>query len=565
MGINNLHEASNEDAIPAEDTNQFFKALVGDHVPRNVAGVPTHLAGSLGRENLQWQNVYAQSLFLNGKQVIVRDDESFISEIRLGVISGKSPVGRAGMCGWMLPAGAAGVQLVADDSDPLTVKLDGVERQRTTNLVGGLPLPGNLNLGGNLRESALYREEVQLMGQGPFPLGVSTDPADGDVVTLKVGSEYIVCTRDGEDHCCFAARGVVNTSEQAFAIEVGNAIAPTDAFSIVRTGHVFVDPTTSDWTISIEKRIRGSVTAEFPDDGVAGEMIYREINSRWYRYSGATWVQTNRVYLGLAIIEGGAVTGVVGVRTETRLRELASAFVNFGQPHNTTLDNNDIYLTLTEAVREVEERSSPTLISQQLNAIRTHVRITPENTVAGSIYGVYASADPGNAEIYIERNTAPIVAFFGSQAALVHPHRHALFLGSFATDADGSLVGSRITYAESRRGLLVNEWASRTYPYFFGGMVFIMRSNRSSGDAVHLDTRLGTLTQRGSGEVYIDRADWEIDIQPTQLYSGCPKAAEVTGFSEASGSSRFTATARFTVLENAIELLTNAIINKAHR
>ena len=529
-----------------------------------MQGRPADLAGSLGRENLRWQNVHTRSLFVNGRQVIPRDDESFISEIRLGVVSGKSPVGRTGMCGWMLPAGAAGIQLVADDNDPMIVKLDGVEYQRTTELVGGLPLPGNLALAGNLAESAHYREEVQLMGQGTFPLGINTDQADGDVITLKIGSEYVVCTRDGDDSACFAARGVVNISEQAFAVDVGDPIGPTDAFSIVRTGHVFVDPTTSDWTISIEKRIRGSVTAEMPDDGVAGEMIYREINSKWYRYSGALWVETNRIYLGLAIIEGGAVSGVVGVRTETRLQQLADAFLNFGQPHNATVDGSDIYFTLDEAVREVEERSSPTLLSQQLNAIRTHIRIEPQAVVASSIYGVYAGADPGNAEIYIERNIAPILVFFGERAALVHPNRHALFIGSFCTDDAGGLVGGRVSLPDTSRANHVADWGRNEYPYFYGGARLTMSSNRGSGDSINFPIRLGAQSAQGSEDVGPTTVDFATIETGEQLYSGCPKDLTMTQMQDADGGTTFMGTLYYTTLPDT-ELFDNAIINKAHR
>ena len=58
MGVNNIPTAVDGAVIPSSDHNAIKEALAADHVPRNTDGIPTSEAGSLGRPDLTWLNLF---------------------------------------------------------------------------------------------------------------------------------------------------------------------------------------------------------------------------------------------------------------------------------------------------------------------------------------------------------------------------------------------------------------------------------------------------------------------------------------------------------------------------
>src|SRR5690606_4183262 len=51
------------DVISSADPNQYKTGLSGDNVPRNVSGVPTDQAGSLGTSVLSWLNAFIRKIY----------------------------------------------------------------------------------------------------------------------------------------------------------------------------------------------------------------------------------------------------------------------------------------------------------------------------------------------------------------------------------------------------------------------------------------------------------------------------------------------------------------------
>ena len=63
MGSNTLNTISLPKTLEADDVNQFYTAITGDFLPRNVSSgaieTETH---SLGVSATQWKNIYGKNL-----------------------------------------------------------------------------------------------------------------------------------------------------------------------------------------------------------------------------------------------------------------------------------------------------------------------------------------------------------------------------------------------------------------------------------------------------------------------------------------------------------------------
>lgn len=62
MGSNNLQTKNPGDVISTMDPNQYKTSLTGDIVPRNISGVPSNNAGSIGSSIYRWANGFFKSL-----------------------------------------------------------------------------------------------------------------------------------------------------------------------------------------------------------------------------------------------------------------------------------------------------------------------------------------------------------------------------------------------------------------------------------------------------------------------------------------------------------------------
>ena len=80
MSDNNINTAVDGTIIQAADVNQYKTALGGDIVRRNVSGVPTSSAGSLGTSLLSWVNGWFTKLF--SPKIVVGDTEDTSPDIR---------------------------------------------------------------------------------------------------------------------------------------------------------------------------------------------------------------------------------------------------------------------------------------------------------------------------------------------------------------------------------------------------------------------------------------------------------------------------------------------------
>ena len=62
MGTANIRQVHAGDDIREDDNNQFFAALTGNVVPRNVEGEAEDLAGNLGSSTFRWRAIYVEKI-----------------------------------------------------------------------------------------------------------------------------------------------------------------------------------------------------------------------------------------------------------------------------------------------------------------------------------------------------------------------------------------------------------------------------------------------------------------------------------------------------------------------
>jgi len=462
VGTNNLTQVvSGQDPAPS-DLNQYYSALVGDLIPRGANGTIQASGADMGQRAYPWRRGYFDELFLGGVSLSTQSGTG--QALKNGVVKGKSPNNRPKMCGWMLQAGASGVVLKASDDAPLEVKLDGESYQLTEDLTGGTPLPSNLSITPSATGNNIWQghKPVWPCGGGPWNLDTSSGEnsppvgkANGDIFTFKFSdggeTEYVVAYRAKtfttagafDDHAAvFGTRGCINTSSTDWTSNFGNDLSGDGAGEIIRTGYVFVDPTTATWTLSIEKRVVGSAHHQLPDanDYATGDMVFRESDHYWYRHDGSSWQETSRVFLGICAIDGGAVEGVMGVRSEEALAEMGSftdalglGIVSIINLNNGRTAMESVTLApASDLENSVEFRPAGFLSGQAHETFGNGWEIdASEFANEDGLHVIYQDCDTH--ELIIEKDLVPHWIYREKENGrpsmiLAHPNKHAIYL-----------------------------------------------------------------------------------------------------------------------------------------
>ncbi len=469
MGINNLNEVSQGDLLQPADSNQHRSALIADLVPRNSAGVPESEAGSLGTEALEWKDVFAKRLFSDGVQLTPSGGGVNTGrQLRTGIKSGIAPTNSPRASGWMRPAGAAGITLIASAANPLVAVVDGVQHSLEESLTGGSNLPDSLSLAAMLVGADWNRQSIAHCTGYNFinsssPAGVPLQYGDNQIFMYQNSASqtgYIIGQRssDLDNFRRFSKLGnycsmISSTTTSEYNCTVPDS--PDQISTFVRTGFIFADPTLPAWEIHIEKRIVGSVNQALPISGSyeAGDMIWRENEFRWYRHSGTAWVRTNRVYLGLAAVHDNIVGAVAPVRTEEDTLELCHAhrdlILNFklGDPLDSECILRPTYDSSTQTISfaaldhvhsQVERKNWTSLSSQTPDtyAPAPTLDLSGLSLADETLYLVYADALTHELSIDV---VPPQLLVLGEVPMYVHPNKSSLLVSSFAVGENGSI------------------------------------------------------------------------------------------------------------------------------
>jgi len=376
MGENTLPAPlADGDTITADSINAAGNALRGDLVPRNAAGAPESGAGSLGTESKPGDGAYFNSLHVGGSEITASGGGGSSVTLRTGVENAESPAAYPGGPGFLYPAGANGVRISASEDDPLVVRVAGTRYQLTEERTGGTPINFESTINGNFKLTVSpfsidhngLASGVRTGTSGTF--GAYTGTAFGryEAVCMKRNGDYNITLKNLPRRVFRYASNAVSFQTDTrydisfFRLHTANIGASTwtpsprinardghvtarfrqiggglntssrlntstnTTYTVLPVSHVFVDPT-DDWAITIEERVVGFVDQDSPEISTgqlaAGYMVYSDTEQKWCRWSGSAWMATNRIYLGMAVVENNAVAATCPVWAAEKLNAL---------------------------------------------------------------------------------------------------------------------------------------------------------------------------------------------------------------------------------------------------
>ena len=319
--------------------------------------------------------------------------------------------------------------------------------------------------------------DIEFIG-GRVSFGTADDniaAADGDVFALKFASggvtEYVLGQRAIQEiiEDVSHPRGVTRKRTDRMTVKLlhrcglnyntslsGNGfttnkilLQPDSQFTAVRCGHVFVDPTTARWSIAVEKRTMVVYGLEnMPDlaSVAAGTMVFTESEKYWYRSDGTSWVKTNRVYLGVCVVEGGRVRAVVGVKTLATMRAMKELYLNilpdeFAFRYCMEVDDVVSFSRDNPATRRPSPLTWAAAIAQETNipnkdTINVNLNIDGIKVNNSRMFAYVEIGEQGN--VFYDA-FAPTPVWFNGEAMYTHPHRSAIFIGGFFVDNNGDI------------------------------------------------------------------------------------------------------------------------------
>lgn len=510
MAENNLTEVTDGEIVAVDDINQSVRALKGNVVPRNAEGVATNQAGSLGTPTLGWEDLHVQRILLAGEELEPGAGGGAAQEMFAnGVVSGEAPTGRPGMCGWMNQAGTAGVRLSASAESPLVVRVGGEEYRLEAPITGGTPpaAPSTVTSRWYIDDSGGYDSAASSRTVRPFAADETTnqafmlctgrrfnyanatgrpeaDATNGNTIIMSFATQLRgadASPADGPTEIMMFDRAGLNSGRPSGyrairdAFNIGSSGYQTQGgllqshnvdtrtnrhFKNLRTGYIFVDPTTNPWTISIRTAMRGSVYSTLPS-GTEGDLVYRELNNRWMIFTSGAWVETSLVFIGIAAVDtvnsAQAVIGVQGVRSEAAIQQLfaiAERLHSAGGDwdsarsawQNSTVSGDIISFdppdtTATEPALEVKR--SGQISTQQFQGFRPTFSINTADPAAGSRVNsrtFVGWVDAVTGETFFDQQPPMLIGIEPGKVFFAHPHRNAAMLGTFSIDSDGSLI-----------------------------------------------------------------------------------------------------------------------------
>lgn len=496
MGTETLTEVADGDEIRLATGNTTVQALKGDVVPRNTEGVAANQGGGLGTAQYPFRELHVRDLIVNGTPLEIDEEVEVATQLFAnGVVRGMAPTGRPGMCGWMNEAQADGIVLHASETEPLVVRVGGREYSLTADVTGGTPLPA-------IQPS----REYDITSYSPTITSTTDFPSDADrgvpfegtngrfmgftgrpvrldqstsvmlpsafgnniIIRLSDEPEYIPCERgpninNGQTIQRMLRNSMNSRANTGYNIDDGGYVTANISHSTL--GYVFVDPTTDPWSIMQETLVLGAIADTFPA-GAEGQILFRDSNSKWYRFESGNWIEKEWVLLGISATHGSPARtqAVLGVRSEdslAKLRPLARVLHSPGVWDRSrsayyvpTRSGNIITWASPGGAAEssvIDERGPQNYISQSHEPVAARYQIdTAERmdqdlrTISSNegTFNVWVSAETGQAfSDLVSPNPTEIGP---GEVVLLHPAQNAVWIGSYAVD-NNSAVSNRIT------------------------------------------------------------------------------------------------------------------------
>lgn len=308
MSTNTINERSTGQTITADFFNDIRTAMGGAWVGRNTSGVPTS-GQSLGTNSLPWGSAYINSLILNGSAV----DTSLLSAPKNRVVSGAMR-STSDQPAFIDPAGSGGGAsfVVTAATTNLVLDINGTTVTLTTNITkSGLTTAPSTNNTCLVNDtSAADQESTRTWGEYNAEKEHITIDTIGTEISSLNGTFQAFKINDGTNDEYFLAY-VDTTNNKLTHIMRGffydsslNPIkrikfADNDVITLMKLAWIFAD----DDATTIDVTYRNPVWATVaPGSPQTGDYWYDTANEIWKRYTGSSFDQIDRTFIGWAVI-----------------------------------------------------------------------------------------------------------------------------------------------------------------------------------------------------------------------------------------------------------------------
>jgi hypothetical protein len=291
--------------LEADDINQFYTAITGDFLPRNVSSgaieTETH---SLGVASTQWKNIYGQNLFLNG---VLFDPENIGSggDSANAIVSGATRSGSE-QPDFIRASGSGASCTILATATPLQITANSI----SITIEADIPVT-SLTLAPSSNNTCLINDAALAGGAATLYTGehesdpitidtVGTEISDriGQYICLKRSTEYMLAFVESATKLRHVMRGFFFDS--AGAPIVRQAISNNDSLTIMSLGWVFMDANGTTVDVSYKSPSFSYTEPASPD---ADDYWFDQENRVWNRYNGSDFVAVNRILIGLVVID----------------------------------------------------------------------------------------------------------------------------------------------------------------------------------------------------------------------------------------------------------------------
>jgi hypothetical protein len=306
MGTETLPSAATVAAgliIKAVDFLTVIAALQGAFVGRNTSGVPTS-GQSLGTSLYPWGNVYGTDLIIGGNSI----DVSGLTAEPNRIISGKTR-STSGQPAFLAPNGAAATATIEAAATNLELNINGTSVSVTADVaISGLTTAPSSNNTCTINDSRFIDQaESKYFGESDsiYPtitidnVGSEISSLIGQLIALKTGtSEIMFGTLKNATELTDVKRGYFFNSSNSPLVR--ETLADNDTLTLMEVGWVFLDDDGITEDISYLTPV---VSYDSPGSPATGQYWYDLTNKTWKRYSGADFVVSNKMILGILIMD----------------------------------------------------------------------------------------------------------------------------------------------------------------------------------------------------------------------------------------------------------------------
>lgn len=311
MGDDTLVTRANGQVIDQDDPNIFNRVLEGDFVGRDSSGAPTP-GQNLGTFTVPWGTARITTLILDGLPV----DPGLITAPPNRVVSGAIR-STSDFPDYLRPAGSSASFTVLGLATTLELDVNGIVAEITTDIV-----KGSLTVAPVANNTCLIND-VGLTGQdttrflGENGTGITVDGM-GSELSGKVGEFVALLNQTTNEiiYCRIVSTTRLDHARRGFCFDSsGNPVAAgvllnNDVLQILSLGFIFADKD----AVSIDVTYSNpAIGGDQPLSPQTGDYWYDLAANVWKRYSGSSFVEIDRTYIGMAVID---TANCIGTRPE---------------------------------------------------------------------------------------------------------------------------------------------------------------------------------------------------------------------------------------------------------